>query len=170
MNQGSVILSLSKTNQFICFYIAEFCLINDFWGKYVLLYITHLLLFFSLNTFVWNPHNPNTQNEQSYFRVNLDIDRQWPHRICVRGLGTPLNMFHPEVFKWNLQLSSPHLNFNVPIYPKFRVIYLRLLMAEVESHIAVDFPLVKSEEMAVACICISLQVCHHISTRNRVNE
>ena len=43
-------------------------------------------------------------------------------------------------------------------------------MAEVQSQIAVDFPLVKSEEMAVASIYISPEVCRCISTGNRVND
>lgn len=138
--------------------------------KCFLLSTNHLLLF-SFNYF-FNPHNPNTQNKQSDLRIKLDIDRQWPQRICVRELGALLIMFHPGVFKWTVELSRPHLNFNVLIYPRFRVIYSRLLMAEVQSHIAVDFPLVKSEEMAVACICvcISPEVCHHSSTGNRVND
>lgn len=79
-------------------------------------------------------------------------------------------MFRPGVFKRTLQLSSPHLNFSVPLYPKLRVISFRLLMAEVQTHIAVDFPHIKSEKMAVACICISPEVCHHISTENRGND
>lgn len=44
-------------------------------------------------------------------------------------------------------------------------------MAEIQSQIAVDFPLVKSEEMAVASIFISPEVCRRrISTGNRAND
>ena len=43
-------------------------------------------------------------------------------------------------------------------------------MAEIQSQIAVDFPLVISEEMAVASICISPEVCRRISTGNRAND
>lgn len=43
-------------------------------------------------------------------------------------------------------------------------------MAEVQSHLAADFPLVKSEEVVVAYICISPEVSHHNSTGSRVND